>query len=663
MKQRQMRADNKPAGLPVLRQTLWMAGLLGLWLVITACFIGMRAEHWLLALLVATMFLASGGSRRLVVALLPFLIFAITYDWMNLWHNFQVNPHVDIRGVYEAEKYLFGISTAAGRLTPNEYFALHHWAAADLMAGVFYLCWVPLPILFGVWLYCKGQRETYLHFAIAFLMVNLIGFVCYYVHPAAPPWYVASHGFDFLPGTCGEVGGLGRFDQMTHWHVFEGLYSRNANVFAAIPSLHSAYTPIAFYYSLKSKCPKWMRALLAVVSVGIWCTAVYSSHHYIIDVTLGIACAALTVFLLEGVLMRLGGFKKFILKYVSFISDGREGKAPSKSDKKGKSARTGRLQKIRLEYRNSLKSMDTEESFDLIFYRPIGYAWASLAKKLGISPNAITIASILLGVAAGVLFYYPRLWINVLGMILLVWANSFDSADGQLARMTNRYSQLGRILDGLSGDFWFLAIYLAIAIRMNHFGGFFSEYPWLIWIVAVLAGISHTKQAAMADYYRQFHLSFVKKGPSELTSTDRLDRELAAIPWKGNFWKKSMTAIYRHYTANQEVLTPNMQRLRRRLETRYRDRIPQAFSEAFRIKSLPLMKYTNMLTFNTRVFALFIALFIGMPWLYFAFELTVLNCMLAYMMIRHERMCARFATELEKAEGAATGKGEESEGA
>lgn len=53
-------------------------------------------------------------------------------------------------------------------------------------------------------------------------------------------------------------------------------------------------------------------------------------------------------------------------------------------------------------FKDSLKSMDTEETFDLIFYRPIGYGWALLAKKLGITPNAITIASIFLGVGAGV---------------------------------------------------------------------------------------------------------------------------------------------------------------------------------------------------------------------------------------------------------------------
>ena len=80
-------------------------------------------------------------------------------------------------------------------------------------------------------------------------------------------------------------------------------------------------------------------------------------------------------------------------------------------------------------------------------------------------PNAVTIASIFLGVAAGVLFYYNDLWLNVLGMFLLVWANSYDSADGQLARMTKQFSRIGRILDGISGDLWFVTIY---AVSYTH---------------------------------------------------------------------------------------------------------------------------------------------------------------------------------------------------
>ncbi len=151
-------------------------------------------------------------------------------------------------------------------------------------------------------------------------------------------------------------------------------------------------------------------------------------------------------------------------------------------------------------YRDSLKSMDTEEHIDLAFYRPIGYAWALLAAKVGVTPNVITVASIFLGVGAGICFGYNSLLINIVGMLLLIWANSFDSADGQLARMTKQYSRIGRILDGLSGDFWFAAIYIAICIRENHTSEIFMAHPWLIWLVAVVTGVCHAKQAAMADY-------------------------------------------------------------------------------------------------------------------------------------------------------------------
>lgn len=301
-------------------------------------------------------------------------------------------------------------------------------------------------------------------------------------------------------------------------------------------------------------------------------------------------------------------------------------------------------------YRDSLKSMDTEEHIDLAFYRPIGYAWACLAKKLGVTPNAITIASIFLGLGAGVLFYFPELWINVIGMLLLVWANSFDSADGQLARMTHQYSRLGRILDGLSGDFWFAAIYVAICLRENVTSEFFMAHHWVIWVMAVVTGLCHAKQAAMADYYRQFHLYFLKGDEgSELETAFTLKRQLASLSWKKNFWKKLTLSTYTNYTLQQEATAPAMQRLRRELAKRFPDgKIPSKFREDFRRKSLPLMKYTNILSFNWRTIALFTSLFLTMPWLYFAFELTILNILLIYMVVRHERICRYFTRELQE---------------
>lgn len=250
-----------------LRESLLCIAAMAIWLAVTALFIGFRPEHIVLAVLICALFFASSPTRKLVVALIPFALFGISYDWMNLCPNYEVNP-VDVEGLYNAEKSLFGIETARwGLLTPNEFFVHHTSRFLDVLCGVFYLCWVPLPIIYGLWLYFKKQRGHYLHFAIVFLLVNLIGFTFYYIHPAAPPWYVAAHGFTAIPGTPGEVAGLGAFGEITGWHVFEGLYARNSNIFAALPSLHSAYTLVALIYAVRYHSPLAWRLILDRKSV------------------------------------------------------------------------------------------------------------------------------------------------------------------------------------------------------------------------------------------------------------------------------------------------------------------------------------------------------------------------------------------------------------
>ena len=63
----------------------------------------------------------------------------------------------------------------------------------------------------------------------------------------------------------------------------------------------------------------------------------------------------------------------------------------------------------------SFKSEDTEEWLDVHFTRPIGLFFALVWKRLGVHPNVVTIISIFLGVAAGVMFYSTDLWANVAG--------------------------------------------------------------------------------------------------------------------------------------------------------------------------------------------------------------------------------------------------------
>lgn len=276
------------------------------------------------------------------------------------------------------------------------------------------------------------------------------------------------------------------------------------------------------------------------------------------------------------------------------------------------------------DFKSTLKSLDTEEHIDIYFYRRIGFAEAKLAERLGITPNAITIASIFIGVAAGICFYPADLWVNIAGLLLLILANSFDSADGQLARMTKQYSQLGRILDGMAGDFWFISIYVCICLRTNQTMTWFADHSWVVWTLAVAAGACHAFQAAMADYYRQMHLQVVN-GKSELEDSSALTEKRE----QARGIQKLIMSLYVGYTRCQEALTANAQKLRRR------GQLPAEFRQ----KSLPLMKWANVLTFNWRSITIAVTLLLGYPWVYFACELVLGNIILFYMIARHEAAC------------------------
>jgi hypothetical protein len=296
------------------------------------------------------------------------------------------------------------------------------------------------------------------------------------------------------------------------------------------------------------------------------------------------------------------------------------------------------------------KSADTEEWLDIHFTRPVGLWWAGWFERWGVHPNTVTMLSIFLGIAAGLNFYYRDLWHNLLGMLLLMWANFYDSADGQLARMTGKKTRWGRILDGFAGDVWFYT-YVCICLRLmpQFIPGTSYTWSWIIWVVAAFSGlVCHAKQCALADYYRNIHLYFLKgREGSELDSYHGQRELLHATPRKGNFWWRLFLWGYGNYTYGQEQMTPAFQQLMRYLHEQKGQGEDDAFRADFRKCSLPLMKYTNILTFNTRAIVLYVSCLIDEPWIYFVAELTVFTVLAVYMRWRHECMCRRFLRRLQ----------------
>ena len=301
---------------------------------------------------------------------------------------------------------------------------------------------------------------------------------------------------------------------------------------------------------------------------------------------------------------------------------------------------------MKKEIEASLKSIETENYIDRVFYRPIGYKIAKLLVGTGITPNMVTIISIFVGVAAGIFWYFPyTITFALLGILSLILANILDCVDGQLARLTGIKSEVGRILDGVAGDIWFAMIYIAFIHRSSIF---FADYfnigintsLWIFWSIALVSAYSHLNQAALTDYYKTLHLFFVSKEKGkEFESSESVKNRLKTIPKGIN---RVFTILYYYYTLNQERQTPKLQKLLANLKEKYGSDIPEDVRLAFRKKSGKLMRLIDGMTFNGRSIALFLAVLFNVVWAYFIWDIVVLNILKKIIRTKHEKMCQSF---------------------
>ncbi len=199
--------------------------------------------------------------------------------------------------------------------------------------------------------------------------------------------------------------------------------------------------------------------------------------------------------------------------------------------------------------RNDLsdKGRAVEEWLDLHFFRPIGIRIARALYPTGISPDQVTLWSLLIGLVAGHLFVYRDRWIDVIGFVLFIVSDVFDSADGQLARLRGTSTRFGRALDGINDNLRFVNLYLHLMYRLAHGG-----VGWWGVLLVALAGLAHTYQSAAADFIRNafLYLGVGKGGELVFPRSVKLMRLLraggAGVP----------AAFREEYRERQEVLLP-----------------------------------------------------------------------------------------------------------
>lgn len=293
-------------------------GITAAYLILSFFLIGFRPEQLFISGLFFVFYTVSKKTRNFILTLMPFIVFWVIFDYMKAFPNFKFNT-VHIGDLYTLEKNFFGVNYQGAIHTWNEYWEMNRTAFLDVINGLFYLCWMPVPISFAAYLFTKNRRAA-LEFCLTFLLTNFVGFIGYYGYPAAPPWYVHYHGLEFNAATPGNVAGLAGFDRFFGVSIFHGLYAKSSNVFAAMPSLHAAYVVVSVFYAFKKNVATGWKIFLVIVMLGTWFAAIYTNHHYILDVLVGILCALIGVTLFQQVLLRNKGFNRFMNGYYKQVS-------------------------------------------------------------------------------------------------------------------------------------------------------------------------------------------------------------------------------------------------------------------------------------------------------------------------------------------------------
>jgi hypothetical protein len=253
----------------------------------------------------------------------------------------------------------------------------------------------------------------------------------------------------------------------------------------------------------------------------------------------------------------------------------------------------------------AFKAFEIEELTDVFFFRPCGWIIARGARLLGMRPTHLSIVGGLIGTAGGASLYDTSC--GALAFLLLLLSEIIDSADGQLARMTGRMTELGRVMDGVGDYVRHAAVYIAIAAGMIHHGGDSFVLVWML-----LAGISNAIQSQMYDYHRTAYVTVVGKG---CAPTNNAARVPSWIRW-----------LYSGYLTMQGWLTGEHRKVETALVARsVKGQVREEDRARYREYFYRPVRGWNILGSNTGLYALGLLIWLHRVDLFLIFMLLPMN--------------------------------------
>ncbi len=264
------------------------------------------------------------------------------------------------------------------------------------------------------------------------------------------------------------------------------------------------------------------------------------------------------------------------------------------------------------EYKSSLKGYDVEELLDIFFYRPMSFLFVKLIYSTNITPNQISIVSMLFGILTGVMFGFGTYQFFIFGAIALLISNVLDCADGQLARLKKNGTGIGRIIDGFIDYITGLSIYVGIGIGLSIATG---NYLY-VWGITAIGGFSRVLQNMMFDNYRNMYLANVYDKASDLDKEieeyTRLKRVIDKT--KGRYIEKFLVNIYIKYASVQNKTA--------------KDEKMNVTSEEYKKKNILLLRAWSWIGSTTHLTAVMVACVLNRVDLYLWITFTLGNLLL-----------------------------------
>ena len=280
------------------------------------------------------------------------------------------------------------------------------------------------------------------------------------------------------------------------------------------------------------------------------------------------------------------------------------------------------------------RTAEIEEATNSYVIHPIAGWLTPLLARFKVSPNAVSLTGMACGIAAGFAYcHYRNFAFAVVGLALMVTWHVLDGADGQLARLTQRQSQAGKVLDGICDYITFASVYIGLAWALSR-----DHSAW-IWGLVVLAGLCHAVQAATYEAQRQAYefwgLGKNAARPMNLCSSAHAGVTKPLVHRAGD-------RLHSFYGKVQSVATGADVPLQRRLMA-FIEASPEqtaAIRSWYRELFAPSVRRWSIMSANYRTLAIFFFCSIKAPAFYFIFETFGLTALLGILLSGQRRRYA-----------------------